>query len=402
MTDKRDPEVLVVGAGPVGLMAALFLHRQGVRVTVVDQVHRTNQHTYALAAHPQTLDLLDEAGVAGALQGGARKVTRVSFWTGSDRKAGVDLAAAGGPHPFILMLRLSRLERAIEDALKAEGLTVRWNNRLQALRQEGDGLVAEVGQLDQVAAGYPIARTEWVVTRTQSLRPRFVIGADGWDSTVRRLAGIEMQSLGPGQIVSVFEMEAEGDLPDEGCMVLDESWVSAYWPLEPGRCRWAFQIGSAVEHDPSPERLKSLLAARAPWFKARPKYIYWSTLGQFDRKTAQEFGRGGILLAGDAAHLATPAGARSMNLGLGEARAMADRLADVLRRGAARDTVLAEAAARRTRWLRRAGTAGVRPSPGTDPWVAANAERIVDCLPLSGPPLDTVVAQLGLSLPPAS
>src|SRR5262245_22050577 len=67
MSEQGDTDVLVVGGGPVGLAAALFLGRLGVRTTVVDQVHRTHQHTYALALHPQTLDLLDEAGLGAAL-----------------------------------------------------------------------------------------------------------------------------------------------------------------------------------------------------------------------------------------------------------------------------------------------------------------------------------------------
>jgi 2-polyprenyl-6-methoxyphenol hydroxylase-like FAD-dependent oxidoreductase len=402
MTEPRDPEVLVVGAGPVGLMAALFLQRQGVAVTVLDQVHRTNEHSYALAVHPQTLDLLEEAGVSGPLLARGRRVATVAFYEGRERRAEVDLAAGGGAHPFVLMMRLNQLERAIEDHLQRKGQKVLWNHRLQGLREEGGRMVAEVGQLDQVAAGYPIARTEWVVVKTHTLRPRYVIGADGWDSTVRKLVGIDMESSGPGQIVSVFEMDAKGELPAEGRMVLEGSRLSVYWPLEEGRCRWAFQVGSAAEHNPGMDTLKRLLAERAPWFEAEPSYIYWSTLGQFDRRTAREFGRGGVVLAGDAAHLATPAGARSMNLGLAEAWAMAGRIADVLRRGMPEGSVLQEAAARRDRWMRRAGSARTQTTPGVTPWVARNADRIVDCMPLSGTGLDAALLTLGLSLTAAS
>lgn len=395
MSDQGETEVLVVGAGPVGLTAALLLERQGVRVTIVDQVHRTHQHSYALAIHPQTLDLLADAGIAPAEMARTRGITRVAFYEGTQRRAEIDLGAVGGAHPHVLMTRLSHLERGVEEELRREGTKVQWNHRLQALRPDGDHVVAEVAELDQVASGYPIARTEWVVVRARTLRPQFVIGADGWDSTVRRLAGIGTETTGTAQIVSVYEADVTGDLPDEGRMVLDAARISVYWPLGPGRCRWAFEVGSQAEHDPSLERLQRLLAERAPWFTARPTYIYWSSLAQFERKVAKEFGRDGIALAGDAAHLGTPAGARSMNLGLSEARALAGRIADVVRRGAARESVLMEAAAQRDRWLKR-GVAKARPT--ADAWVTRNAERIVDCLPVSGPGLEPALNQVGLTL----
>jgi 2-polyprenyl-6-methoxyphenol hydroxylase-like FAD-dependent oxidoreductase len=395
MSDQGETEVLVVGAGPVGLTAALLLKRQGVRVTIVDQVHRTHQHSYALAIHPQTLDLLADAGIAPAEMARTRGISRVAFYEGTQRRAEIDLGAAGGAHPHVLMMRLSHLERGVEEELRREGTKVQWNHRLQALRPDGDHVVAEVAELDQVAAGYPIARTEWVVVKTRSLRPQFVIGADGWDSTVRRLAGIGTETRGTAQIVSVYEAEVTGDLPDEGRMVLDAARISVYWPLEAGRCRWAFEVGSQAEHDSSLERLQRLLAERAPWFTARPTHIYWSSLAQFERKVAKEFGRDGIVLAGDAAHLGTPAGARSMNLGLSEALALAGRIADVVRRGAARESVPMEAAAQRDRWLKR-GVAKARPT--ADAWVTRNAERIVDCLPVSGLGLEPALNQVGLTL----
>ncbi|HYV84934.1 MAG TPA: NAD(P)/FAD-dependent oxidoreductase [Patescibacteria group bacterium] len=395
MSDQGEMDVLVVGAGPVGLTAALFLKRQGVRVTIVDQVHRTNQHSYALVLHPQTLDLLEEAGLAPAVMARARELTRIAFYEGAQRKAEIDLAAAGGAHPMVRMMRLSHLEREIEEILRRAGLSVHWNHRLQVLRQDGDRVVAEVAELDQVAAGYPIARTEWVVMKTRTYRPRFVIGADGWDSTVRRLAGIDTETKGTGQIVSVYEADVEGELPAEGRMVLDAARTSVYWPLEPGRCRWAFEVAAPEEHDPSLERMRKLLAERAPWFTAKPTYIYWSSLARFDRRAAREFGRGGVVLAGDAAHLGTPAGARSMNLGLAEARALAVRIADVIRHGAANDAVLQEAAAERDRWVRSRITSA---RPTADAWVARNADRIIDCLPVSGAGLEPALGQIGLTL----
>ena len=322
-----DPEVLVVGAGPVGLVAALFLQQHGVRVEVVDMHQRTTQHSYALAIHPRTLRILDEAGLSEGLIGAGRKLTKVAYYEGRERRAEIDYSALASKHPYLLVLRQSLLERAAEEALRRKKLKVLWGHRLQSLTVDGATLRAEVAKLDQVATGYPVARSEWVVVRSETIRPAYVIGADGYDSAVRRMAGIEMAEHGAGQVFSVYEIEATGELPAEVRVILDPDLTSVYWPLEEGRCRWGFQIQDASGHEASMERLEQLIAARAPWCTARPTQIYWSTLGLFEsppgaelrqrrrlarrgrrapggsgRRAQHEFGAGGSARAGGAHH----------------------------------------------------------------------------------------------------
>src|SRR5262249_32617283 len=152
-------------------------------------------------------------------------------------------------------------------------------------------------------------------------------------STVRRMSGIEMAEYGGGQLFSIYEIEAAGELPAEARVILDPDVTSVYWPLEEGRCRWGFQIRDASSHEPSMERLGQLVAARAPWWTARPTEIYWSTLALFERRLARSLGNGGIWLAGDAAHQAAPVGVQSMNSGLAEARELAARISKILHAG---------------------------------------------------------------------
>src|SRR3970040_606310 len=114
MFHHPDPEVLVVGAGPVGLVAALFLQQHGVRVEVVDMHHRTTQHSYALAIHPRTLRILDEAGLSEGLIGAGRKLTKVAYYEGRERRAEIDYSALASKHPYLLVIRQSLLGRAAE------------------------------------------------------------------------------------------------------------------------------------------------------------------------------------------------------------------------------------------------------------------------------------------------
>jgi 2-polyprenyl-6-methoxyphenol hydroxylase-like FAD-dependent oxidoreductase len=398
MFRHQDPEVLVVGAGPVGLVAALFLQQFGVRVEVVDMHQRTTQHSYALAIHPRTLRILDEAGLADGLIGAGRKLTTVAFYEGADRRAAIDYSALASRHPYLVVIRQSLLERAAEEALRDRKLKVLWGHRLQSLDAEGPSPRAEVAQLDQVATGYPVARTEWLVVRSETIRPAYVIGADGYDSAVRRMAGIAMAEHGGGQVFSVYEVEATGELPGEVRVMLDPDLTSVYWPLEAGRCRWGFQIRNASEHAASMERLQQLIAERAPWCTARPTDIYWSTLALFEWRLARSLGKGGVWLAGDAAHQAAPVGVQSMNSGLVEARELAARMMRI--RYAGGSTSLLEEYAtgihRAWQWLLDAGRA-VRALPAADPWVQQNAARILACIPASGEDLEPLLGQIGLT-----
>jgi 2-polyprenyl-6-methoxyphenol hydroxylase-like FAD-dependent oxidoreductase len=401
MPRHPDPEVLVVGAGPVGLVAALFLQQNGVRAEIIDMHQRTTQHSYALAIHPRTLRILDEAGLSQGLIGAGRKLTTVAYYQGGERRAEIDYSALASKHPYLLVVRQSLLERAAEEALREKKVKVLWGHRLQALSADGAAPRAEVAELDQVATGYPVARSEWVVVRSQTIRPAYVIGADGYDSAVRRMSGMEMEQHGAGQIFSVYEIEAAGELPAEVRVILDADLTSVYWPLEEGRCRWGFQIRDASEHEASMERLAQLVAARAPWFTARPTQVYWSTLGLFEHRLTRSFGNGGVWLAGDAAHQAAPVGVHSMNSGLVEARELATRISRILRAGGA-PSLLQEFATKMQeawQWLLGASRA-VRALPGADPWVGQNGERILACIPASGEDVEPLLKQIGLTLSP--
>jgi 2-polyprenyl-6-methoxyphenol hydroxylase-like FAD-dependent oxidoreductase len=398
MFSHPDPEVLVVGAGPVGLVTALFLQERGVRVQIVDMHQRTTQHSYALAIHPRTLQVLDEAGLSEGLIGGGRTLTKLAYYEGRERRAEIDYSALASKHPYLLVVRQSMLERAAEEALRRRKLKVLWGHRLQSLTGSGGTLRAEIARLNQVATGYPVAGTEWVVARIDTIQPAYVIGADGYDSAVRRMAGIEMEEHGASQIFSVYEIEATGELPAEVRVILDPDLTSVYWPLEEGRCRWGFQIRNASEHAAMMPRLEQLIAARAPWFTARPTDIYWSTLGLFESRLTRSFGNGGIWLAGDAAHQASPVGVHSMNSGLVEARELATRISRMTRAGGI-PSLLKEFATETHeawQWFFDAGRV-VCALPGVDPWVQQTAARILACLPASGDDLEPLLRQIGLT-----
>lgn len=398
MFRHRDPEVLVVGAGPVGLVAALFLQHYGVRVQIVDMRQQTTQLSYALAIHPHTLAMLDEIGLSEALIGAGHKLTKVAYYEGRERRAEIDYSALASRHPYLLVIRQSLLESIAEKTLRRRNVKVRWGHELRALTADSEGLAAEVATLDQVETGYAVGRREWMVARSETIRPAYVIGADGHDSAVRRLSGIEMVEYGATQMFSVYETEAEGQLPADVRVMIDPDLTSVYWPLEEGRCRWGFQIRDAAEHTASMDRLDELIAVRAPWCTARPTQIYWSTVGVFEHRLVRRFGTGGVWLAGDAAHQAAPVGVHSMNSGLVEARELAARISQIQR--AAGAPLLLQEFANHThqawRWLLGANGA-VSALPGADSWVRQSGAKILPCIPASGDDLEPLLRQIGLT-----
>ncbi|HSG38864.1 MAG TPA: FAD-dependent oxidoreductase, partial [Thermoanaerobaculia bacterium] len=145
------PEVLVVGAGPVGLFTALTLADLGVRVQVVDQERRPAARSYALALHPQSLRLLAEAGVTGELLAHAHRIDSVAFYEGTERRAALDLS--GLPDfPHVAVVPQQILEGALASRLAQRGAAVLWNHRVSDLELDDRMTLAKVERLERSAS----------------------------------------------------------------------------------------------------------------------------------------------------------------------------------------------------------------------------------------------------------
>jgi 2-polyprenyl-6-methoxyphenol hydroxylase-like FAD-dependent oxidoreductase len=412
---EDEPEVLVVGAGPVGLFAALLLAQRGVRVQIVDEERRPAARSYALALHPGSLTLLDEAGLTPDAVDPAHRLTSLAFYDGGEPRARLDFSVLPDPFPFVAVLPQQSLEGILESRLEELGVSVLWNHRLGSLRLKTAGPVAEVARLARTAgSGTPAVKESFTV------RPRFVLGTDGHRSAVRHALAVEFPEVGPAEVFAVFEISSPADPGAEVRVVLDEGTSSVLWPIGRGRLRWSFQIPdwegfveprfksrrfADVGEEPFPylirERLVELLAQRAPWFGDSPGEIVWSMAVRFERRLAGRFGRDTVWLAGDAAHLASPIGNHSLNVGLREARELAARIARLLGGDAPADALDLQGQAAHAEWRALLGLRG-RPVAGAEasPWVRKRAARIPSCVPASGRDLELLLEQIGLSLTP--
>lgn len=417
MFKKHSTEVLIAGAGPVGLFTALSLADQGVGVEIVDGQWRTASRSYALALHPGSLELLDEVGLADDVMKAGHRIDKLAFYDGDERRGEVRFSELECRHPFVVVLPQQALESLLEERLGRQGVEIRWNHRLAELSLNGKQASAKIERLSKQSTGYSVSTTGWVVDKVLDTRARFVVGADGHNSVVRRALGVEFSDLDETLFFGVFEFQADSAAFPEVCVVLDEDSTNVLWPLANGRFRWSFELGDSWEFRPNTraknrlavhigddtfpyldsEKMKELVARRAPWFKVDLGEIRWSVGVRFERRLAERFGRGNAWLVGDAAHLASPIGVQSMNVGLKEGHDLARHLAQVLRRGADADLLEAYNTDRLDEWRRLLGLDDVAAAraDATD-WIKQRCRRIPHTLPASGRDLELLLGQLGI------
>lgn len=415
MFGKHETDVLVVGAGPVGLMSALVLAERGVRTEIVDEEWRTGAHSYALALHPHSLALLDELGLASDVLRAGRRIETVAFYDGPQRRAELHFSRLPGEFPMLLVLRQDALENLLEQRLAQRHVKVHWNHRVRTLEPGPDGVAVSIDQLGKASCGYGYALTEWSIERSTTTRAAFVVGADGRGSAVRRALETPFDEFARPQCFAVFEVETDFDPGPEVRVVFDGRSTSVLWPLPDRHCRWSFELDEADVSDESRDKsrlavallgrdalphlsdrmLDEFLERRAPWFNGRIGPLRWAIEVRFEHRLAGSYGRDRMWLAGDAAHVTGPVGVRSMNVGFCEAHDLGSRIARVLKAGDS-PQLLAEYGARwRAEWLRMSAADAVARAAPDDPWVRDNAQRIAACVPAAGADFDRLAAQLG-------
>jgi 2-polyprenyl-6-methoxyphenol hydroxylase-like FAD-dependent oxidoreductase len=408
-------EVLVVGAGPVGLFTAIQLAEAGIKVKIIDQGGRTTVRSYACALHPSTLKLLGQTGLVAPVLDAGRRVQTVAFYDQASRRAEVKLAQLGGEFPFLLILPQNVLEEILEQRLRKAGSTVDWNHRFEDFIEEEEEITATVDELGGTATGYIVPHWETVVKKQRAVRANFLIGADGYHSVVRQRLGTEYTRVGSREFFAAYEFESDSKGEDELRVVLDPSSTNVLWPLAGNKYRWTFQL---LKHEmpaefPEKERravrfeqklvdeeirryVEKVSQQRAPWFKAGVKEVTWCTEVVFEQRVAKQFGRGRCWLAGDAAHQTSPAGVQSMNAGLSESVWLAKGIEEALRQEGGLER-LDPYNRTQEQWQRLLGlTGGLKPRSNANAWVAENRARILPCLPASTEDLAALAGQLNL------
>jgi 2-polyprenyl-6-methoxyphenol hydroxylase-like FAD-dependent oxidoreductase len=385
-------ELLVVGAGPVGLFGALCAARRGLEVMVLDQSWQGFGRGYATILHPRSLRLLREVGLTDELFSAGRRIDRVAVYVDRTRVALLDLPSPG------LAIAQSTLEEVLLTALRAEGVKPHAPQQATTIEQNDDGVNVQVMRRELVRLGSPADYSEWQPVESSVVRAKFVLGADGYDSRVRAALGISTVTVGSTESFAIFEFPTASQ-SDEVELCFEGSLGSAMTPLPSGRARWVFQVVSDLDRLPDSERLRTLLSERAPWYQDGAKEIDWGNVIQFERRLARRFGEGRVWLAGDAAHVTSPFGGQSVNGGLLEAHDLAHRIADCVSGEIRLDALEHYGRERQREWHKLLGVnVSFDLLPHAPAWLASNARRLVPAFPASGRELEQPLERLGLKV----
>jgi 3-(3-hydroxy-phenyl)propionate hydroxylase len=322
-----DRRVVIVGAGPVGMVCALALNRRGIPVTVFEQEPAPVTDQRAASIHPPTLELLDQIGVAETIIPLGLKSPSYRF---HDRVtdsvvAEFDLGRMSDEFrfPFVLQYEQYKLTASITAAYADAGdFDVRFSHAVSDIRDRGSHVEIEVV----------------VGSVTERLRSAYVIGCDGGRSTVRRLAGIDFEGFTyPERFIKIATPFDFGTVnrnlairnffadPDEWCNVFK---VRGERP--DGLWRVIVPIGPEESDEAAlaPERIETRLQKFFP--KAGRYPVEYVNVYGVSQRVAATFRRGRLLLAGDSAHVNNPIGGMGMNGGIHDAINLADKLARVL------------------------------------------------------------------------
>lgn len=414
---EEQTEVLVIGAGPVGLTTALLLTEAGIRTRIIDRENRTTTGSYACSLHPQSLELLDTMGVLPAVLEAGRRVQTVAFYDGPERKAQLDLSALDCRYPYLVILPQGEFEDILENRLKDKaGVSVEWNHRFEDFRPEHDGVRATIEELGGTSTGYIVPHWETVVQRRLDVQARYLVGADGYNSLVRNRIGAEVKKLRGPEFYAAYEFESGAPVEPEARVVLDDRTTNVLWPMQGNKLRWTFQLvqeeglGAYPEKERNPVHVEDRVVdenirqyvqrvseRRAPWSKASVNKVTWCTDVSFEYRLASTFGNGPCWLAGDAAHQTGPVASQSMNVGMLEAEALVACLKKELRQHAGAGTLQQYNSDRQAEWSALLGlNGGLKPRDKTSNWVKSRLQRILSCIPASGGTLKQLANQLEL------
>jgi 2-polyprenyl-6-methoxyphenol hydroxylase-like FAD-dependent oxidoreductase len=307
MSAPALPSVLVVGAGPVGLLLACELARRDVAVRVIDKLPRPTTESRAIIVHARSLEMLERVGVVDEVMATGLKVTGAQFHADGAMRAEIPLNTVDSPYPFSVTLPQTDTERILAERLAGLGVAVEHGTELVGLEEDEQVVSARLRRQDG---------------REETVASPWIAGTDGSHSAVRSAVGMRLEGSFKGERFLLGDVEAEYDL-DRATMHTFFSADAAplvVFPMRGDRTRLIAQLTDGTEADaagPTLEQMQTITDRRAGG--VRLLEAHWLTVFEIHHAQVPRYRHGRAFLAGDAAHVHSPAGGQGMNTGMQDA-----------------------------------------------------------------------------------
>jgi 2-polyprenyl-6-methoxyphenol hydroxylase-like FAD-dependent oxidoreductase len=335
-------EVLIIGAGPTGLVLALWLTKLGAKVRIVDKTAEPGTTSRALAVQARTLELYRQLDLADFVVEHGHKVPAVNLWVKGEPAARLPFATVGEDltaYPFLEIFPQDQHERLLIERLAKLGVTVERRTELTRFTDEGDRVTARLRGPDG---------------REEECEASYIAGCDGARSLVRETLGTGFAGGTYRQVFYVADVEATGrSIDGELHADLDEADFLAVFPLAgEGRARLIGTVRDERAEHADTLRFEDVSSRAIDNLKVRVRKVNWFSTYHIHHRVTEHFRKGRAFLLGDAAHIHSPAGGQGMNTGIGDAINLAWKLAAVLA-GRAPDSLLDTYEAERIGFARR-------------------------------------------------
>jgi 2-polyprenyl-6-methoxyphenol hydroxylase-like FAD-dependent oxidoreductase len=311
-----ETDVLIAGAGPAGLAMAAELRRHGVSSRIVDAAAEPAWTSRAIAVHSRTLELLEPTGITGELLREGLRLTSAEFHGEHGSAGHISFDQIDAPYPFILSVSQATTERVLTECLSDLGGTVERPVALTSFTQSSECVTSTLEHPDGTH---------------ETVRSRWLIGCDGAHSTVRRVLALPFMGAPYAEQFLLADVRIAWPMasnrvdsffhPDGMLLVL---------PLPGGRHRIIAALGSDPEQNesenPNFEQLEQLFSDRVPVSAVLTEPV-WISRFRIHHRVVNQYREGRVFIAGDAAHLHSPAGGQGMNTGIQDAINLAWKLA---------------------------------------------------------------------------
>lgn len=319
-------DVLIIGAGPTGLAVACQLVRFGVDHILIDEKEATTPFSKAIGVQARTLEIYEQIGLSHELVENGLKVNGVQLVEAGKVRGKIDLADFGkglSPYPFLLITEQGIHENILYEYLRSKKKEVIWNTRLESFIQDEHRVLSKINK----ASG-----------EIETIESKYLIGCDGAHSIVRHGLNIDFGGSTFERLFYVADVEIDWEFSHDRLTVnLGENTLTAFFPML-GEKRW--RIVGTFPEDSDKKEGEILYEEIERQIKEDTNLelditqVNWFSVYRVHSRSVDRFFDGRCFLAGDSAHIHTPAGAQGMNTGIQDGYNLAWKLAAVLNDGA--------------------------------------------------------------------